>query len=279
MANLQRTLLQGLSRILTVLLILLLLGLLLRPVEAPAWKVVEAGQPEMNLEAIEGALGQGLVIGVLGGFRAILADFLWIRTNTVWERKERVQLDSMIRLVTTLDPRPDFFWINGSRMIAYDVPNWRIRAEGGYDEVPEARQQAIDREQAEQAFELINHALEFHPDSPKFYLEKGQIYLNRLKDDAKAAEWFLKAWQQEDAPYFTARIYAELLRRQGLNAEAYAFLKDLHEELPNDPFAQKGVILERIRELEQDLEIPLWQRFRPSSETVAPASGAVSREP
>ena len=113
-----------LSRIVSILLLLVLLGLLARPIEAPAWKAVKAGQSEMNLEAFEGALGQGLIIGVLGGFRAILADFLWIRTNIIWERKDRAKLDSMVRLVTTLDPRPDFFWINGSRMI-------EIKAQGG----------------------------------------------------------------------------------------------------------------------------------------------------
>ena len=94
--------------------LLALLGLLARPIEAPAWKAVMMGQPEINLDALEGTLGQGLIIGVLGGFRAILADFLWIRTNVIWERKDRIKLDSMVRLVTTLDPRPDFFWINGS---------------------------------------------------------------------------------------------------------------------------------------------------------------------
>jgi tetratricopeptide (TPR) repeat protein len=262
------------GRILSILLILALLGLLTRPVEAPAWQVVKAGQPEMNLEAIEGALGQGLVVGVLGGFRAILADFLWIRTNTIWERRDRAKLDAMVRLVTTLDPRPEFFWINGSRMIAYDVPNWRIREEGGYDAVPEVRQKAIDREQAGQALELLDEALEFHPDKAKLYLEKGQIYLNRLKDYANAAQWFQKASQQDDAPYFAARIYAELLRRQGKDAEAYAFLKNLHRELPDVPFAQKGIILERIRELEKTLQIPFWERFRPSAAVIPPKSDA-----
>ena len=257
-----------LFKIFSILIILVLLGLLMRPIEVPAWKAVKAGQSEMNLEALEGALGQGLVIGVLGGFRAILADFLWIRTNTIWERKDRAKLDSMVRLVTTLDPRPDFFWINGSRMIAYDVPNWRIREEGGYSDVPEERQQAIDLEQSSQAFDLIDQALDFHPGNAKLYLEKAQIYLNRLKDDANAAEWFLRASQQDDAPYFAGRIHAELLRKQGLDAEAYDFLKNLHTELPNTPFAQKGIILERILDLEKTLKIPFRERFMPSKNSL-----------
>ena len=41
-----------------VLLVLVVLGMVTRPIEAPAWQVVKARQPEMNLEAIEGALGQ-----------------------------------------------------------------------------------------------------------------------------------------------------------------------------------------------------------------------------
>ena len=260
----QIPLIQKGCRIASILLILVLVGLLTRPIEAPAWHVVKAGQPEMNLDAIEGALGQGLVVGVLGGFRSILADLLWIRTNTIWERKDRAKLDPMIRLVTTLDPRPEFFWINGSRMIAYDVPNWRIREEGGYQAVPEVRQQAIDMEQSEQAFELLDQALEFHPDRAKLYLEKGQIYLNRLKDDANAAMWFLRASEQDDAPYYAARIYGQLLRNQGLDEEAYLFLTDLYDQLPNVPFAQKNIILERIRNLENDLKIPFWERFQPS---------------
>lgn len=264
------------SRIVSILGLLVVLGLCMRPVEAPAWQVVKAGQPEMNLEGIEGALGQGLVIGVLGGFRAILADFLWLRTNAIWQRRDRVKLDAMVRLVTTLDPRPVFFWINGSRKIAYDVPNWRIREEGGYAVVPESRQEAIELEQSSQAFELLDNALAFHPENTQLYLEKAQIYLNRLDDAPNAAKWFLKASQQEDAPYFAARIYAQLLRRQGKDSEAYEFLKELHNDLPDIPMAQKGVVLERIGELEAELEIPVSESFQPSSGRInSPDSGAM----
>jgi hypothetical protein len=266
MSNFQHPLFVRIRSILSIGLIMLLIGMLTRPIESPAWQTAKAGQPEMNLEEIEGALGQGLVVGVLGGFRAILADFLWIRTNTVWQRRDRAKLDAMIRLVTTLDPRPEFFWINGSRMIGYDVPNWRIVEEGGYQAVPEVRQKEIGIEQAEQAFAYLDKALEFHPGHAKFYLEKGNIYMIRLKDDANAAVWFLKASQQDDAPYYAARIHAELLRKQGLNKEAYVFLKDLHAELPDTPFAQKGIVLERIRDLEKELEIPFWGRYQPNED-------------
>jgi tetratricopeptide (TPR) repeat protein len=240
-----------------------MLGLVTRTIEAPAWELVKERQPALNLEALESALGQGLVVGVLGGFRAVMADFLWIRTNTIWERRDRVKLDAMIRLVTTLDSRPDFFWINGARMIAYDVPSWRIREEGGYAMVSESRQSVINQEQAEQAFVLLARARQFHPNAAKLYVEVAQIYLNRLKDSAEAAKWYLLASQQADAPYSAARIYGELLQRQGKPLEAYEFLQQLHRDLPDVPYAQRPVILDRIRELEDDLMVPEWQRYVP----------------
>lgn len=256
--------LQRLYGVFWVTLVLALTGLCTtRLVEGHAWKTVKAGQPAMNLKGIEGALGQGLVVGMLGGFRAIIADFIWIRANSVWEKRDRVKLDAMIRLATTIDPRPEFFWTNGARMIAYDVPHWRIRAEGGHFKVPESRQQQIDYEQAEQAFALLETAREFHPDKARFYMETGQIYMIRLKENLKAAEWFLAATKKPDAPYYVARIYAELLRREGKKKEAYEFLKQLHRELPDEPLAQKPIVLDRIRELEIALRVPFWQRFTP----------------
>lgn len=263
--SIQNYLLPGVCNFFRTALVLVGLGLGLRPIETPAWQAVKTHQPELNLEAIEGALGQGFSISVLGGFRAITADFLWIRINSIWEQQDRVKLNAMIRLVTTLDPRPDFFWINGSRMIAYDVPNWRIQEEGGYGRVPESRRREIDREQAEQAFAVLETARKFHPDKAKLYLETGQIYLNRLSDNANAAKWFLLASQKPDAPYYAARVYAELLRREGRYKEAYVFLKQLYDELSDDPRAQRQVVLDRIREVETTLKIPLWQRFQPFS--------------
>lgn len=259
----EHPLLRKLRSTLIVLMLLVLVGLLTRPLEVPAWTEVRKAQVEMNLGDVEGALGQGLVVGMLGGFRTIMADFLWIRLNTDWEKRDLLKVTALSKLVTTLDPRPDFFWINSARMTAYDMPNWRIREEGGYDAVPESRQGELDRQQAEQAFEILHRALSFHPDSPKLHLEMGQIYLNRLKDYENAAEWFLSASELPGAPYYAARIYGELLRRQGKDYEAYVYYQQLFRDLPDDPYAQHGTIYQRIQELEEELNIPLFQRFVP----------------
>lgn len=241
-----------------------LAGVVLRPLEDPAWEKVRANQPSLRLESIKDALGQGVTVGLLGGFRAIVADFFWIRTNYVWEKYDIPATQTSIKLVTAIDPRPTYFWLNGSRMIAYDMPNWRIDKAGGYDKVPETVKRRFDLEQSSIAIRYLNEAFGFHPEDPLIRLEIANVYLNRLKDVSTAATHYARAAEHPDAPYYAARIYAELLRRLNRSNEAYEYLKALYAKLPKDnEQAMAGVVLERIRELEAELSVPQAARFNP----------------
>ena len=246
-----------------VLLGLLGAGIVLRPLEAPAWTEVRAKQPALRLDSLKDALGQGVTVGLLGGFRAIVADLFWIRTNSLWEKYDLPGTQTSIKLVTAIDPRPLYFWLNGSRMIAYDMPNWRIDKAGGYDVVPDSVKRRFDEEQSSIGIKFLEGALGFHPENPLLVLEIGNIHLNRLKDVETASRYYLRASKHPDVPYYAARIYAELLRRLDRKREAYDFLKTLHPTLPkDDEMAQSRVVLDRIRELEGELGIPEDARYR-----------------
>lgn len=249
-------------------------GLALRQIEEPAWKKISAAQPELRLDSLKDALGQGVTVGLLGGFRAIVADFFWIRTNSVWETDDLPATQTSIKLVTAIDPRPTYFWLNGSRMIAYDMPNWRIDKAGGYDAVPETVKRRFDEEQSSVAIKYLETAIDFHPDNPLLVLEIANVHLNRLKDVETASRYYLQAAKMPGAPYYAARIYGELLRRLNRVAEAYAFLKELYPTLPQgDIMAQPWVVLDRIREIEGELDIPVTQRFHdPNAPAKAPAA-------
>ena len=250
-------------------------GLVVRRMEAPAWEWVRARQPALKLDSLQGALGQGLTVGLLGGFRAIAADFFWIQTNSVWEDRDLPATQTFIKLVTAIDPRPLFFWLNGSRMIAYDMPNWRIVDLGGYNAVPQAKQRLIDEEQATIALNYLNEAFNYHPDAALLHVEVANVYLNRLKDKARAAEAYRRAALRPDGPFYAGRIYAELLRKLGRTQEAYDWLKQTYTKLPKAVDRARGiseftvssamaaVVLERIRELEAELNPPKEQRFNP----------------
>jgi tetratricopeptide (TPR) repeat protein len=250
-----------------VVLVLAVTGLAVRPLESPAWNWVRAQQPALKLDSLQGALGQGLTVGLLGGFRAIAADFFWLKTNSVWEDKDLPATQTLIKLVTAIDPRPLYFWLNGSRMIAYDMPNWRIVAAGGYHAVPQAQQRRIDEEQAALAIQYLNEAFAYHPDATLLHIEIGNIYMNRLKDYAAAAACYRRVTELPNAPFFASRIYAVLLRKSGRKEEAYVWLKQVYARLPKriDPAqgvtertvdaAMAPLVLAQIRELEGELNI------------------------
>ncbi|MEM9227322.1 MAG: hypothetical protein AAGA45_05085 [Verrucomicrobiota bacterium] len=245
------------------LLVLILAGVVLSVLQQPAWKDVRQYQPELNLEKVEGALGQGLMIGLLGGFRTIIADLVFIQANSTWERKERAETEALLRLTTAIDPRPLFFWINGSRMIAYDMPVWRIREAGGFDAVPRSVQDRIMKEQAERGLNYINEARAYHPDDYRIPLENGQVIYNKIKDTERALPFYLEAYRS-DGPDFAGRIYAELLRQLDRNDEAYTFYRQQLTELsPDTPPQQKAIVVERIRELEEELNVPALKRLPP----------------
>src|SRR5690606_16917133 len=156
-----------------VLLMLALLGWATRPLVQPAWRDVRAGEPALHAQALEATLGQGLTFGLLGGFRAVLADFLWLRANVYWESYDAPSTHKMIELVTTVDPRPLYFWINGARMLAYDMPVWRYAEAEAQGRLDEAMRWRINEEQARAALGLLRRALESHPDQPLLLFEAG----------------------------------------------------------------------------------------------------------
>jgi tetratricopeptide (TPR) repeat protein len=240
-------------------------GALLERVAAPVWGAYRERQPALQLESATAAAGQGVTLALLGGFRALVADAVWLRLYALWERQDIGGTDTLVRLVTAIDPRPLYFWLNGARMLAYDVPAWRIHSQGGFDAVPAELHARINREQARVALEHLASAMQFHPDRFELWVERANIELNRLGDLAAAAASYRRAWEQPNGPYYAARLHAEVLRRDGRLPEALAWLKQLHPMLPpEDEAAAADVVLNRIRELERQLGVAPAEAYRPA---------------
>lgn len=230
---------------------------------APVWAATRARQPALRLDSSFAAAGQGVTLALLGGFRALVADAAWIRTYVLWEKRDLPGTETLIRLVVALDPRLVYFWINGARMLAYDFPVWRIERAGGFDAVPAGEQERIGQEQAALALRHLESAMAFHPANPDLWIERANVQLNRLRDVSGAAESYRRAWEQPRAPFYAARMHAELLRRAGRKADALAWLVQLHPTLPkDDDAAREDVVLARIRELERELGIPPERAYR-----------------
>lgn len=246
-----------------VVLALAVAGSALDRVAAPAWRAARERQPALKLDSSLAAAGQGVTLALLGGFRALVADAAWIRMWTLWETRDQPGVQTLINLVSAVDPRPVYFWINGARILAYDLPVWRVEAAGGHEAMAPAAQERIGREQGALALRHLNAAMTFHPANPDLWVERANIELNKLRDLAAAAESYRRAWEQPNAPHYAARLHAELLRRQGKKAEALAWLVKLHPQLPSDSEgARADVVLQRIRGLERELAVEPERAYR-----------------
>ncbi len=252
--------------------VFLITGLLAQPLERSAWKRVSANLTELRVDDLENALGQGVVLGVLGGFRTVIADFLFIELYVHWADKDWAKVEALAPVVNSVDPRSHFFWLNNARIVAYDLPVWRIRQQnaefrrGGSDRrlTPE-EEFAIMREQAYKGIEILERGLLYHPNDARLLQDIASTHLNKLGDTETAAEYYLKAWRGKGARFFHARLHAQLLTNLGRDAEALAFLREHYEEIPKDHhFSRPTVVLQRIRELEERLGLDESERFVPS---------------
>lgn len=212
-------------------------------------------------------MGQGLSVAILGGFRAVVADSLWLKAYLAWAACDAPATQATIRLVSAVDERPLIFWLNGARIMAYDVPQWRIQSakQRGFEQ-PALRNRLV-AEQAIAALEYLADARYYHPNNAALCVEIANVHLNCCDDPLSAANWYRRAAELPNAPYFAARIHAELLTRIGRRQEAYEWLCRLHPTLPpKGEGAMADVVLSRIRELEKTLQVVEEERY------VAPAA-------
>ncbi|HTO02050.1 MAG TPA: hypothetical protein VL069_00040, partial [Opitutus sp.] len=203
-----------------------------------------------------------ITLAVLGGFRAIAADLVWLKSYFAWERRDVDATEPLLQLTTVLDGRPLSFWLNGARIIAFDITAWRIDAAHGVGPVPESARTRLAELQGHRALLFLQRGLAQHPHRASLWIERANIELNCLHDPSLAAESYRRASEQPDAPYFSARIYAELLRRLGRKEEALAWLVELYPRLPvHVEAAAADVVLGRIHQLEDELSIEPAKRF------------------
>ena len=223
--------------------VLLAAGFLLRALETPA--LVPAA---WRAEQLVTLAGQGGMTAVFGGLRSVAAGGFWLRANLAWERRDAAETVALLELTVAADERPAYFWLNGARMLAYDVPEWLpARA-------TTVVRQRINEEQAQQALRFLEKGLRWHGAAAEFYVEMANIHLRRRGDLEAAARYYRLAAEQPGAPYYAARIHAELLRELGRPQAALDWLRQALATLPaDDPAARREVVQAQIQALEQEL--------------------------
>jgi hypothetical protein len=189
-----------------------------------------ANQPALNAATIEGALGQGALLGMFGGFRGIMADFAWVRGYVFWAQRDRAAFESYSRLALALDPANTEFIVGYAESVAYDIAGWEVREREGKrrGSLPRAEREKINRRYAERGLALLADAAARHPEhAGLFHWKRAIIYSARLRDTARSAEEHRRAAEAPfDSVLSSELTYVALLTRElNRRADAVAWLR------------------------------------------------------
>jgi hypothetical protein len=216
-------------------------------------------EPELNLNLRE-KIGQLGFVAALSGFRAVLADFLFIKAQAAWERTEWSRVLFLFRQVTALQPHVPLFWDTAAWHMA-----WNASAAALND--PSQPRQALRVKAQRDYFALgkdfLERGIRNNPRNPKLYESMAMLYRDKYNDHAHASEFYRKAADCPGAPSYDKRFSAyELSYCEGWEPQAYIQLRRLYDEGPQE---RLPTLIKRLKYLEPKLNIPKDQRI-PDSE-------------
>jgi len=237
--------------------ILVVLALALGAGEAAerAWSRARSAVPELRRADLELTAGQGALLGVLGGFRPLLADLTWIRAYVKWERRDR-GCEALLRLACLLDPHATAFWENRANMVGLDMAHWEIRARGGYLKVSQADQQAAFRRFARKALEGIEEGVPVARRPSALLVLGGYLAETKLGEPLLAAAYYRRAHETPPAPWYCAYFVGRLLKDAGQAREAYAYLREVWQRELSRQRDGSPTELGFLRRLESELGLP-----------------------
>src|SRR5438477_7732964 len=200
-------------------------------------------------------LGQLGFVAALSGFRAIIADLIFIQAHVAWEQTEWGRVLLLFREATTLQPHAILFW----DMAAWHM-GWNASAAvADSNESRPALRLKTQREYYSVARDFLERGIRNNPDQPRLYESLARLYKEKYNDHARAAEFFAKAAAHPGAPDYDKRFAAyELSYCEGREREAYQELRRLYnlgerERLPT--------LISRLKYLEAKLKLPPDQRI------------------
>jgi hypothetical protein len=209
---------------------------------------------EFNLDLRE-KLGQLGFVAALSGFRAIVADALFIQAHVAWERTEWGRILLLFRHITTLQPRVLLFW---------DTAAWHMAWNASVAAMNDQTQRLALRVKAQREYfalgkDFLERGIKNNPDRPQLYEALARLYKEKYKDHQRASEFYAKAAALPDAARFDRRFSAyELSYCEGREREAYGVLRGLYDEGQQE---RLPTLIARLKFLEDKLAIPQDQRI------------------
>jgi len=246
------------TRTLVALAILVALGALKLPIErdlAAMHRQEHFRGVEFNLDLRE-KIGQLGFVAALSGFRAIVADALFIQAYAAWERTEWGRILLLFRHITTLQPRVLLFWDTAAWHMAW---NASVAAMNDRTQPRLALRVKAQREYFALGKDFLERGIKNNLDRPQLYEALARLYKEKYKDHERASEFYAKAATVPDGAPFDRRFSAyELSYCEGREQDAYKRLRELYDEGEQE---RLPTLIARVKFLEDKLAIPQDQRI------------------
>lgn len=232
----------------------LLIGWAVAPLDRSIAERLGQNTEVETLRNLDSQFGQGLSVAILGGYRSVAANLVWLSMNQNWEQRDLAGTFGKLVFVTSIDPRPELFWLNGSRIIANDMPTWVIGIDNTDLHIESAEVRAISSQYANRALGFLEGSRVYHEQNPLIYIEEAMILWRKANDLEGAMGRFEQAIRAESPPFYAYRMYGELLVKLDRKEKALKLLETHYETLPEESIeAMKPVVADRIRNLRREL--------------------------
>ncbi len=246
------------KRLALVLLGLLLFGAARLPAEHALYRTRAQGQllaAPLDLDLRE-ELGQRGFVAAFSGFRALIADVLFIQAYSAWERTDWTRLYLLMRQATALQPHNLLFWDTAAWHLAWNASAAALHAPG--PATPAARRKT-QREYIDLGREFLERGLQHNPHSPLLLEALARLYREKYGNHERAAEFYQKAAAEPGAPSYVHRFAAyELSYVEGQEPAAYTRLLELYRAGPQE---RLPTLIRRLKFLEERLNIPPSERI------------------
>lgn len=134
-------------------------------------------------------LGQVGFMAALGGYRSVIASFIYLQAETSFENTQWDQLELQYKLITRLHPHMARYWELGSWHLAYNAASYYLyRAE-----IPEFKRASLYKKWVGKGVAFLEPGLVYCAREYRLFAQMGEIYRERVKDKHKSVEYYLKA--------------------------------------------------------------------------------------
>ena len=166
-----------------------------------------------------------MLFGVLSGYGAVLADFVWIASYGDWEMGNAAGCAANMELALALNPNMKSFWSMASAITAYDMPYWIAREKGVATQSAEFKR--IERIQAKRGVAYLKKALLRFPENRALLIQLAELYEKKLGNLNAAIDCYERAVLTDKTMVFPQRALAELYAKNGNMPKAEAILNGL----------------------------------------------------